>query len=83
MAGLDGLEERPEEEALARPFVVLEDGTAEFHYDLWKFRTPLGVLIQCLAVTICERQLCDILNLNLSFAQSDPRYQRQQTFVFG
>ena len=51
MDGLDGLEERPEEEALARPFVVLEDGTAEFHYDLWKFRTPLGVLIQCIVVS--------------------------------
>ena len=51
MDGLDGLEERPEEEAPARPFVVREDGTAEFHYDLWRLRTPLGVLIQCIMVS--------------------------------
>jgi hypothetical protein len=51
MEGLDGLDELPEEDAPSSPFVVSEDGTAQFHYDLWRYRTPLGVLIQCIVVS--------------------------------
>lgn len=51
MEGLGGLDELPEEDAPSCPFVVSEDGTAQYHYDLWRYRTPLGVLIQCIMVS--------------------------------
>ena len=54
MDALDGLEGPREEESSPHPFVALEDGAAEFHYDLWRYRTPLGVLIQCILVSQLE-----------------------------
>lgn len=51
MEVLDGLEEAAGEDVPSNPFVVSEDGIVQFHYDLWRYRTPLGVLIQCIVVS--------------------------------
>ena len=39
------------EDPVPRPFAALPDGSAEFHYDLWKLKVPSGASIQCIMVS--------------------------------
>eukprot|EP00435_Cladocopium_sp_Y103_P030071 s3148_g7.t1 len=50
---MDEMDDYPEEEAPPR-HVVSSSGDTDLHYDLWCFTTPLGVTIQCIAVSSVE-----------------------------